>query len=59
MRKGMLFVWAPKQKLSEIVYILEQKHFSYVENFEIINFDRDLAVNLVKKPAADSETNSV
>jgi hypothetical protein len=58
MRKGMLFVWAPKQKLSEIVYILEQKNFSYVENFEIINFDRDLAVNLVKKPF-DSETNSI
>ena len=30
MKKGMLFVWAPKEKIADIVYILEKKHFNYV-----------------------------
>lgn len=39
MSKGMVFVWTPKEHVSQLLTIMEQKHFQYVENFEIINLD--------------------
>ncbi len=30
MAKGLVFVWAPKQNLSEMLSIMESKDFTYV-----------------------------
>lgn len=33
MKNGIVFIWAEKQYLSEIVEIMENKKFTYIENF--------------------------
>lgn len=33
MSKGIVFVWTPKEHVSQMLAIMEQKHFIYVENF--------------------------
>ena len=33
MSKGLVFVWAPKEHVSEMLTIMEKKEFTYVENF--------------------------
>jgi hypothetical protein len=43
MSKGIVFIWAPKEHVSQLLAIMEEKHFQYVENFEIINFDIEKA----------------
>lgn len=49
MSKGLVFVWAPKENVSEMLTIMEKKDFIYIENFEIINFDIEKA-KLFSKP---------
>lgn len=43
MSKGLAFVWAPKQHVSELLAVMDRKEFTYVENFEIINLDIEKA----------------
>lgn len=33
MKNGIVFIWAEKQYLSEIIDIMEDKKFTYIENF--------------------------
>lgn len=44
MSKGIAFVWTPKELVSSILEIMNKKGFFYVENFEVINFDREKAI---------------
>ena len=39
MNKGLVFVWAPKEYISELLTIMEKKDFVYVENLEIVKLD--------------------
>ena len=32
MEKGLVFIWAPKQLIFEILQIMQEKSFFYVEN---------------------------
>ncbi len=32
MPKGLVFVWTPKDLISEIIELMEKKGFNYVEN---------------------------
>lgn len=48
MEKGLVFIWAPKEVIFEILEIMEEKSFFYVENLEIINLDRNKAISLSK-----------
>lgn len=43
MTRGLAFVWAPKEILSDLFKEMQAKGFVYVENLEIINLDIDLA----------------
>jgi hypothetical protein len=43
MNRGLVFVWAPKESVSELLAAMEEKGFQYVENFEVINFDIEKA----------------
>lgn len=33
MKNGIVFIWAEKQYLSEIIDIMESKKLTYIENF--------------------------
>jgi hypothetical protein len=58
MSKGMVFVWTPKEHVSQLLAIMEQKHFQYVENFEIINFDINKARGYMqghRRPASEEK----
>ena len=33
MTKGLAFIWAPKNIVSDILSIMEKKDFTYIENF--------------------------
>lgn len=48
MSRGLVFVWAPKEYISELLQIMEKKDFIYVENFEIIKMDYQRAKNLAE-----------
>jgi hypothetical protein len=43
MPKGLVFIWTPKDHISEIIELMDQKKFTYVENLEIGIFDRQKA----------------
>lgn len=32
MSKGLVFIWTPKEHICDIIKIMEQKGFNYVEN---------------------------
>jgi hypothetical protein len=53
MTKGLVFVWAPKEYISEMLAIMEKKDFYYVENLEIIKLDFRKAIK-----AAEESTKS-
>jgi len=40
MEKGLIFIWAPKELIFEILEIMQEKQFFYVENLEIVHLDR-------------------
>lgn len=44
MSKGLVFVWAPKQHISELLNVMEKKDFVYVENLEIVKLDLQKAI---------------
>jgi hypothetical protein len=44
MPKGLVFVWAPKELVSELLNVMGKKNFTYVENLEVINLDREKAI---------------
>lgn len=50
MPKGLVFVWAPKDLLSELLITMEKKDFLYVENLEIINLDFEKAKDIALGP---------
>lgn len=50
MPKGLVFVWAPKEMVADLLAVMEKKDFLYVENFEIINFDFERAAELAYGP---------
>ena len=35
MMKGLVFVWAPKELVSELLTIMEKKDFIYVQNLKL------------------------
>lgn len=49
MAKGLVFMWAPKDLISEVIDLMENKGFAYVENLEIALFDRKKAYEIYKK----------
>ena len=59
MKKGLVFLWVPKQLITDIVTVMKKKHFFYIENLEVVNLDKKLATEVVKKINGNSETNSV
>lgn len=50
MPKGLVFVWAPKDLVSELLLTMEKKDFLYVENLEIINLDFERAKDIALGP---------
>jgi hypothetical protein len=42
--KGIVFIWTPKELVSEIFTVMNKKNFFYVENLEVIYFDREKAI---------------
>ena len=48
MAKGLVFVWAPKEHISQLLTIMEKKDFIYVENLEIIKLDFQKAIRHVE-----------
>jgi hypothetical protein len=50
MPKGLVFIWAPKDMVADVLALMEKKDFLYVENFEIINFDFEKAKELAFGP---------
>ena len=40
MSKGLIFIWTPKEHIADIIEIMDQKGFNYVENLEIGILDR-------------------
>lgn len=45
MSKGIVFIWAPKELVAHILEVMNKKNFFYVENLEVINLDREKAIN--------------
>jgi hypothetical protein len=46
MAKGLVFIWTPKEHISDIIELMEEKGFNYVENLEIGIFDRQKAYEI-------------
>lgn len=49
MPKGLVFIWTPKDLISEIIELMQKKGFNYVENLEIAILDREKAYEIYKK----------
>lgn len=48
MHNGLLFIWADKTRLCEIIDVMEEKKFAYVENIVFSVFDFEKVSELVK-----------
>lgn len=48
MEKGLIFIWAPKELIFQILKIMLEKDFFYVENLEIVHLNRQKAISLSK-----------
>lgn len=45
MKSGIVFIFSEKEVLSEIITIMENKGFTYVENMQIIMISLDKCLN--------------
>ena len=48
MTKGLVFVWAPKEHISELLTVMEKKDFVYVENLQIVKLDLKKATDYLE-----------
>ena len=51
MHNGLLFIWADKTRLCEIIDLMEEKKFAYVENIVFSVFDFEKVSALVREVA--------
>lgn len=51
---GLVFIWADKTRICEIIDLMEEKKFAYVENIVFSVFDPSKIVNLIKEVSKKS-----
>ncbi|KAL4454201.1 hypothetical protein ABPG74_012158 [Tetrahymena malaccensis] len=58
MKNGILFIWSEKEILGQIVEIMEQKGFTYIENFSIMFLGLNKCLSSINHKDEDSQNST-
>ncbi|EAS04360.2 hypothetical protein TTHERM_00301770 (macronuclear) [Tetrahymena thermophila SB210] len=58
MKNGILFIWSEKEILGQIVEIMEQKGFTYIENFSIMFLGLNKCLQSINHKDEDSQNST-